>query len=181
MSRNATHTFDGLVVGYGTHSEDNEVASVYQGSDGVVTVIQEIVTAATSVTYPNASGQQHVIPRGSVFLGGEVTCLVPVTGAGADFDIGTWSRGLATEVVDDANGLVDALLLAEFANIGDTSILDGVLIADSADSGVAVAGATSNSDVVITYEFETAMTGGRLRVVVRYRPPTGSSGRTLAV
>jgi len=107
--------------------------------------------------------------------------VVALTGAGGDFNLGTWSRGLATEIVDDANGLVDALLLAEFANIGDTSLLDGALIADAADSNLAVAGATSNSDVIITGEFDTAFTAGKLRVSVTYRPPTGSMGRALAV
>ncbi len=179
MTRNATHTFDGLVVGYGTHSVSNEVAGVTQGANGLVTVSQEIevaslLTTATAISYPNAMGQSHVIPRGSVFTRGYVVCLVALVGGTGDFNIGTWSRGLATEVVDVANGLVDALLVAELANVGDVSVLDGALIADGADSGLAVAGAVSNSDVIITYEFDTVFTAGLIRTVIEYMPPTGS-------
>jgi hypothetical protein len=184
MSRGNTWTnSDGLVVGFGTHSEDNEVASVYRGSDGIVTVVQEIDMALlpafgseSRTAYPNASGQEHVIPRGSVFLGGEITVLVACTGASADADFGTWGA-----VVDDSNGLKDSVLVATVANVGDTLILDGDLIADSDDSGLAVAGAVSNSDVVITGSYTTAYTAGRVRLTVRYRPPTGSAGRALAV
>lgn len=185
MSRQQTQTYDGLVVGYGRHTVDNEVAGVTQGANGEVTVVVEIepvnlLTTATGVSYPS-SPQSHVIPRGSIFLRAEVECVVALTGASGDMDIGTWSRGLATEVFDDPNGLVDALLLAEFAAPGDTSILDGDLIANAADSNLAVAGTTSKSDVVITAEFDTAFTAGKLRLTVTYRPPTGSMGRTLAV
>ncbi len=186
MSRGNTWTNqDGLVVGFETHSVDNQVAAVTQGANGEVTVVLEIepenlLTTATGISYPSAP-QSYVIPRGSIFLRGEVECVVALVGAGGDMDIGTWSRGLATEVFDDPNGLVDALLVAEFANVGDVSILDGALIADAADSDLACAGAVSNSDVIITAEFDTAFTAGKLRVTVTYQPPTGSMGRALAV
>ena len=152
MSRANTWTnSDGLVVGFGTHSEDNEVAAVYQGSNGIVTVTQEIDMASlvafgseSRTAYPNASGQEHVIPRGSVILGGEILVLVACTGTSADADFGTW-----VAVVDDSN--------------------------------LAVAGAISNSDVVITASYTTAYTAGRVRLTVNYRPPTGSAGDSLAV
>lgn len=179
MPRNATETFDGLVVGYGTHTVDNEVAAAFSGSNGLVTMTQEIevaslLTVATATSYPNASLQAHIIPRGSIITGGYVQCLVALVGGTGDFNIGTWSRGLAAEVVDVANGLVDALLVAEFANVGDVSVLDGAMIADAADSNLAVAGAVSDSDVIVTYEFDTVFTAGLIRVVVTYMPPTGS-------
>ena len=183
MSRANTHTFDGLVVGYGTHTADNEVASVYQGAGGIVTVVQEIDMASlpafaseSRTAYPNASGQEHVIPRGSVILGGEILVLEACTGSSSDADFGTWGA-----VVDDSNGLKDAVLVATVANVGDTLILDGDLVADADDSGLAVAGAVSNSDVVITGSYTTAYTGGKIRLTVRYAPPTGSAGDSLAV
>jgi hypothetical protein len=184
MSRGNTWTnSDGLVVGFGTHSEDNEVAAVYQGSNGVVTVVQEIDMASlpafgseSRTAYPNASGQEHVIPRGSIFLGGTIEVLVACTGTSADADFGTWGA-----VVDDSNGLKDSVLVATVAEVGDVLILDGDLIADADDSNLAVAGATSNSDVVITGSYTTAYTAGRVKLTVQYRPPTGSSGRTIAV
>jgi len=186
MSRDSLWTNkDGLGVGFGTHSEDNQIAGCYQGENGEVTTVLEIdlaslLTTATGVSYPGGP-QSHVIPRGSIILRGEVQTLVQPVGAGGDFNIGTWSRGLTTEVVDIANGLVDALLVAELQTVGSVSILDGAMIADSADSDLAVAGAVSNSDVIITAEFDTVFTAGRLRVTVTYRPPTGSMGRALAV
>lgn len=188
MSRGNTHTFDGLVKGYGTHSVDNEIASVFQGSNGVVTVTQEIdvlsLVALASVdedSYPNASKQGHVIPRGSVFLTGFVEVLVVCTGSSSDMDIGTWSNGLGTEVTDDPNGLKDAIEVATVAELGDVISLDGDLMTlHQDDADLAVAGAVSNSDVVIVYGFQTAYTAGRLKVVVNYMPPTGSSGRTIA-
>lgn len=185
MSRNSLWTNkDGLGVGFGTHSEDNEVPAVTQGHNGEVTVVTEIdlknlLTTATGSSYPG-SPQSHVIPRGSIFLRGNVQTLVAPVGAGGDFDLGTWSRGKTTEEFDDPNGLVDALLIAEIANVGDVALLDGVLIADEADPDLAVAGAVSDSDVIITGEFDTVFTAGRIRVTVSYRPPTGSMGRALA-
>lgn len=184
MSRANTWTnSDGLVVGFGTHSEDNEVAAVYQGSNGIVTVVQEIDMASlpafaseSRTAYPNASGQEHVIPRGSVFLGGEILVLVACTGAGGDADFGTWGA-----VVDDSNGLKDSVLVATVAEAGDVLILDGDLIADADDSNLAVAGAVSDSDVVITGSYTTAYTAGRVRLTVNYRPPTGSAGDSFAV
>ena len=190
MSRNAIWTNpDGLKVGFGTQSEDNEVASVYQGSNGEVTVVQEIDLASlpafaseSSLVYPNNGvGAEHVIPRGSIIKGGFVEVLVGAVGASGDFDIGTWSRGLATEVVDDSNGLKDSILVATIANVGDVILLDGDLVADADDSALAVAGAISNSDVVITASYTTVYTAGRIKLVVTYIPPTGSAGDALAV
>ena len=190
MSRRATWTNpDGLVVGFGTHTQDNEVAAVYQGSNGVVTLVQEVdlvsfATTATSITYPNASGQEHVIPRGSVIQPQSfMQTLVVATGASADADIGGYSRGLTTEVVDNFDGFQDQILLAELAIVGDVYSFDGDYINDphagDAGSGVAV-GSISDSDIVVVYSFASAYTGGRIRTVINYVPPTGSAGDTLA-
>lgn len=192
MSRRTTWTNDdGLVVGFGTHSADNEVASVFQGANGVVTLVQEIDVASivafaseSSIAYPNASGQEHVIPRGSVIQPSFLQTLIVATGSTADMDIGGWSRGLDTEVVDNFDGFQDQLLVAELALVGDTYAMDGDYINDphagDAGSGVAI-GSISDSDVVVTYSYATVYTAGRIRVVINYVPPTGSAGDTLAV
>ena len=187
MSRGNTWTNkDGVVVGFGTHSEDNDVTAVYSGKNGEVTFVEEfllvpLVDTAADISNP----QSHVIPRGSIILRAEVQAIVgATTGTTSGLDIGTWSRGLATEVVDDMDGLVLAASSTDLtlANIGDVNIGDGALIADAADSGPAVAGATSDSDVVITASLGTAVfTAGKIRLTVTYRPPTGSMGRVLAV
>ena len=183
MARANTHTFDGLVVGYGTRTESNEVASVTQGANGVSTITVEmdvvnlVAFASESATaYPNASGQQAKIPEGSIILGGQIQVLVACTGASADADIGLWGA-----VVDDSNGLKDSILVATVAEAGDVLILDGDLVADADDSNLAVAGAVAASDVFITASYTTAYTAGRIRVTVDYRAPTGSSGRTFTV
>jgi hypothetical protein len=184
MSRANTWTnSDGLVVGFGLRTADNDIAGVYKGDNGIVTVVQEIEMALlpafgseSRTAYPNASGQEHIIPRGSVFLGGEILVLEACTGTSSDADFGTWGA-----VVDDSNGLKDSVLVATVAEAGDVLILDGDLIADADDSNLAVAGATSNSDVVITGSYTTAYTGGKIRLTVNYRPPTGSAGDTFAV
>ena len=184
MARANTHTFDGLVVGYGTRTESNEVASVTNGANGVRTIVVELDMASlpafaseSATAYPNASGQQAMIPEGSIILGGQIQVLVACTGTSADADIGLWGLG----GVDDSNGLKDAILVATVAEAGDVLILDGDLVADAADSHLAVAGAVAASDVFVTASYTTAYTAGRIRVSVDYRPPTGSSGRTFTV
>ena len=190
MARNATWANpDGLSVGFGTHTVDNEIASVYQGSNGKVTVVLELTMASiplasTGITYPNAGpASPHIIPRGSLFNDGFIQCLVVTTGASADVDLGAWSRGLATEVVDDANGFKDSVLLATLANVGDRLGFDGAYMPlDADDLGVTGnAGATSNSDVIFVPDATTVYTAGVCRVVFDYTPPTGSAGDSLAV
>lgn len=184
MSRGATQTFDGLVVGYGRHTVDNDVGAVYQGANGEVTFTSEIALVGLADTSSDTSTpQDHVIPRGSIFLRAEIQAMVAATtGSTSLLDIGTWSRGLATEVVDDEDGILDNIDSALLTPVGSVLLGAGDLIADAADSNLAVAGAISNSDVVIVASFNTAVfTAGSVRVTITYRPPTGSMGRVLAV
>lgn len=183
MSRAVIETFDGLSVGFGRHVVDNDVAAVTQGANGIVTVTQELILSSLVDTpSDNAPAQAHVIPRGSIFVGGYVQSIVGASASTSLLSIGTWSRGLATEIDDDFDGLVDAVDDALLANVGDVLVMDGALIADSADSNLAVAGAVSNSDVVIVSSFDTNVhTAGVVRIVTRYLPPTGTAGRALAV
>jgi hypothetical protein len=184
MARNATATFDGLVVGYGTRTVSNEVGSVFSGANGESVYTVEIDLASlpahgdqVAASYPNASGQQAMIPQGSVILRATATTLVLAAGSSADIDIGTWGPS----VVDDQNGLEDALLVATTIEVGNVQVLSGAMIADAADSGPAVAGNISNSDVFVVASYATAYTAGRLRIDVTFRAPSGSSGRTIAV
>ena len=184
MARNNTHTFDGLIVGYGTRTESNEVAGISEGANGVKTMTLEIDMASipafaseSATAYPNAMGQQATIPRGSIILGGHIQVLVACTGASADADFGLWGSA----AVDDSNGLKDSVLVATVANVGDILLLDGDLVADADDSGAVSAGTTCNTDVFVTASYTTIYTAGRVRVSVDFRPPTGSTGRTIAV
>lgn len=183
MPRNAVwDNPDGLVVGFGTHSSDNAVGAV-TGEGELVTYRQEIVLldipdVAVALT---AGPQAAVIPRGSYFLEAHIQTVVAVTGASSTLDIGTFSRGLATEIVDDANGIVDAVTIAEMTSVGEIHVCDGAFLPVA--SGVTgFAGAISNSDVVIVPSWDTAaFTAGVVILTVTYRKPSGSAGRTLAV
>lgn len=185
MARGATWTnSDGLVVGFGTHTEDNNVQGVYKGANGEVTVVQEIILADLPDTFAatNVNPQDVRIPRGSVIKSAFLQTVVAPTGTGT-LDIGTWGVGLATEVVDDADGIVADATTAEMGVAGEGILLDGPMIADAATaaSTIATVGATSNSDVVIAASYETAaFTAGKVKLHLTYIPPTGSAGRTIA-
>lgn len=184
MARNTTHTFDGLVVGYGTHTADNDVWSVYQSANGIVTIQREYVLLDLPDTFAasDVSPQDVIIPRGSVIKSAFIHTLVTPDSAGDNLtiDVGTWGVGLTTEVVDDADGIVADATQAEIGSVGQASQLDGVLIVDGVAASAGV-GATSDSDVVITMSYETAAaTVGTVRLIVEYMPPSGSFGRTIA-
>jgi hypothetical protein len=187
MSRGSTWTnSDGLVVGFGTHSEDNNVAGVYTGANGEVTIVQEITLADLPDTFAatNVDPQAVRIPRGSVIKSAFLQTIVAASTSGSPtLDIGTWGVGLATEVVDDADGIVADATPAELGAIGEGILLDGPMIADAATaaSTVATVGATSDSDCVIAASYETAaFLSGKVKLHLTYIPPSGSSGRTLA-
>lgn len=189
MSREATWTnSDGLVVGFGTHSADNNVAAVYQGANNEVTVVQEITLANLPDTFAatNVNPQDVRIPRGSVIKSAFLQTVVAPTSSmsNATLDIGLWGVGLTTEVTDGADIIVADATIAEMGAIGEGIQLDGTVIADAATaaSTVATAGATSNSDVVISPSYETeAFTAGVVKLHLTYIPPSGGAGgRTLA-
>lgn len=187
MARDATWTnSDGLVVGFGTHSVDNNVPGVFPSANGEVTIVQEITLADLPDTYAatDVSPQSPRIPRGSIIKSAYLHTIVAASTSGSPtLDIGTWGVGLTTEVVDDADGIVADATPAELGAIGEGIQLDGPMIADAATaaSTVATAGATSDSDVVIAASYETAaFTAGKVVLHLTYIPPSGSAGRTVA-
>ena len=177
MSRDATWSnSDGLVVGFGTHSDDDDVPAVVSGGGGmryVQTVIYGVnipdtASATNGIAYPQA----HVIPRGSIIHRATLQVVIAFTGSSSLLDIGLWSRGNTTEVVDDADGLWDGGTIAEMTTVGETNVLDGALLplADGVTTGVV--GLVSNSDVILTAEWETAaFTAGKALLTVEYQPP----------
>ena len=186
MSRGSTWTnSDGLVVGFGTHSEDNNVAAVTKSANGRVALKMEITLSGLSDAFAatNVDPQAVRIPRGSVITDAYLVTKVAAVGTGT-LDIGTWGVGLTTEVVDDANGIVDAVATSEMNAVGEVHICDGALVSASgntAAAGIVTVGATSNSDVVIAPSYDTAaFTAGVVLLHLEYIPPSGSAGRTLA-
>ena len=69
MSRDATWTnSDGLVVGFGTHSVDNDVTAVRGGTCKTLEVEYDLVNMADTFAATNVKPQDVIIPRGSVFV-----------------------------------------------------------------------------------------------------------------
>lgn len=182
MPRNQTWSNqDGLVVGFGTHTEDNNVSGVDAQSGGRVVLRQTITGVDLSDTYAatDFNPQDVIIPRGSRIIRASFQVLTAFTSGGAaTLDIGTFTKGLATDVVDDADGLVADMSIAELTSIGEVHILDGALIGASGQTAV---GATGLGDVVIAPSYETAVyTAGTGILTVEYQVPSDSAGRTIA-
>lgn len=185
MARGSTWTnSDGLIVGFGTHSEDNGVATVHVGANGVVTLSKEITLSglADTPTIANSTTPQDVtIPRGSVIKSALLQVITaPVSGGGGTLDIGTIGTN-GTE--DDFDGIVADATVAEMGLAGEGILLDGVTIADAATaaSTVASVGAVADADCYVVASYETAVfTAGVVKLVVEYIPPSGSAGRTIA-
>jgi hypothetical protein len=181
MSRANTWTnSDGLVVGFGTHTVDNNVASVTGNPDGSKTLKMVITLADLDDTFSATSKapQDARIRRGSIIKSAHIQTLVAATSGGAaTLDIGTWALA-ATEVVDDADGLVADVTIAEMTTIGEVHVLDGALINAS---GVTAVGAVGDADCVIAPSYETAVfTAGSVELVVTYFEP-GYTDPLLAV
>lgn len=177
MSRGNTWTnSDGLVVGFGTHSEDNDVPGVATTSGVYKQMVLEIVgvdviETVTDATIPPQAAQ---IKRGSWINKATILVTEAFTGTGT-IDIGTWGRGtLATPAVDVDDG-IDANIDIDGAGvmgaIGDTVECDGALV-----SGAVAVGETSNSDCVISVHWTTAVpTAGRAQLVIDYMEPVYTS------
>ena len=172
MSRQATWTnSDGLIVGFGRHTEDNDVAAVDAGRGRVKTMTVMLTGAdittqtATDATIPPQAAQ---IKRGSRIISATLTCITPWTSTGT-LNIGTWGRGtLATPAVDDLDG-IDATIdvSAALAAAGDSVQCDGALV-----NGAVTVGETSNSDCVISWGWATStMTDGEAELVIEYVEP----------
>ena len=185
MPRDNTWTNDdGLVVGYGTHSADNSSPAVT--GEGTRRTMQFVLDAllvpdTASATNGIATPQAAIIPRGSVITRATIRVLEAFTSGGAaTLDLGLWTRGLTTDVVDDANGIVAAVTIAELTTIGEIHLCDGALL-PLATSASTLVGATGLGDCVVTAEWATgAYTAGKALVQIEYEVPFGEAGRSFA-
>jgi hypothetical protein len=185
MSRGSTWTnSDGLVVGFGTHTEDNSSPAV--SGTGTSRQLQFVLDATVvpdtaSATNGIATPQAAIIPRGSVITRATITVLEAFTSGGAaTLDLGLWTRGLATDVVDDADGIVSAVTIAELTTVGEIHLCDGALL-PLATSASTLVGATGLGDCVVTAEWATAAyTAGKGIVRIEYEVPFGEAGRSFA-
>jgi hypothetical protein len=177
MGRESTWTnSDGLVVGFGTHNEDNNVAAVRGGTEKCIEVEIDLADLSDTFSATDRKPQEVIIPRGSVIKSAYIQTLVAATSGGsATLDIGTWGT---SDAADDPDGLVEDVTIAEMTSIGEVHVCDGALISASGQTAV---GATSTSDVVLAPSYETAaFTAGRIRLTVEVIVPAGSTGGSVA-
>jgi len=185
MPRSATWTnSDGLIVGFGTHTEDNGVAGITGGSGTMRTYTIELPDATLledtdAITVASLPPQSVVIPRGSQIK--EATFSVTTvftTSASATLDIGTYKAGGdgSTSGDDDADGIDADIAVTALDAIGDIVICDGALV-----GGVVSCGATANADVVVVFGYEAGVyTAGAGVLTLEVLVPHGSQGRSLA-
>lgn len=168
MSREATFDFDGLTVGFGTHSADDDVGAVVSsnGRSYYKRLVTGVDVQATFVL-GDVAPQEPLIPRGSIIQRATFQVIVAFTAAGAaTMDIGTFG----TAVVDDIDGIGAALTIAELTSVGETNLLAGALVADG--DGALGVGAISNSDVFISVDVNTGpYTAGSGLLIVEYTQP----------
>jgi hypothetical protein len=184
MSRNSLwENSDGLAVGFGTHTSDNDVPAVIGGSGAVKTAQVELSDATAlevvgSLTVSSFPPQGIVIPRGSRIL--EATFQVKTaftTGASGALNIGTNSgRVDGAYTADDENGIDVAIAVTALDAIGAVVACDGALVA-----GVTSCGATSTTDVNLCFGYTTGVfTAGAGILTVRYIEPSGALGESFA-
>ena len=174
---------DGLAVGFGTHSSDNDVPAVIGGTGAVKTAQVELkdataLEAVGSLTVASFPPQGITIPRGSRIL--EATFQVKTaftTSASGALNIGTnTGRVDGAYTADDENGIDAAIAVTALDAVGAVVACDGALVA-----GVTSAGAAATSDVQLCFGYTTGVfTAGAGVLTVRYIEPSGSLGDTFA-
>ncbi len=177
MSRSSTWSnSDGLAVGFGTHTKDNDVSAVTSERGSVKTVVMEINGTSVPSTWAAANVQPQgvLIPRGSIIVDATFQVVTAFTSGGAaTLNIGTYG-GAAFTTADDIDGIDAAVAVAAIDAIGETVQCDGALV----NTTVAV-GATADTDVVLGYNYGTAAyTAGKGILTVMYIEPSG--GNTIA-
>lgn len=170
---------DGLKVGFGTRTDDDQSPGIHAGNfaERVVTAQIDLADLPDTFAAANRSGFEAVIPRGSIITAAYVNVVsVATSGGAATLDIGLWGTN---DSVDDADGIVADITVAEMDTAGEVHICDGALVAapgNTAAAGVATVGATANSDVIVAASYETAaFTGGTIILTVKYLAPAPSA------
>lgn len=171
MSRQSSWTNpDGLVVGYGPHSSDNDVPAVTSNETAVkvmtVMITGKALEASASLTAASLHPNAAVIKRGSIIQRAKFETVVPFAGASSTLNIGTYKAGVIG-TVDVAAGIDATVAIAAMDAIGEIVVCDGTLV-----NGVIPCGATSDSDVEIVAGYGTApFTAGVGILTVEYIEP----------
>ena len=156
MSRGSTWAnSDGLIVGFGIHTADNERPGEVNRNE----LEREVIVDFTYDNLPSATdldGGKHLLPAGSFLVSASLIADGVFTDE-TDLDIG-FEQLDGTDI--DADGIdvtLDAAALAAGA----------VIACDGADVGTVVS-ATLDAYIVAT---SAAATAGSARLIVRYLPP----------
>ena len=177
---------DGLNVGFGIHSSDNEhFAEVNRLGNRVVVqgylVLVNLVDTWADTNYPSVV-QSYSSPEGSIITRGTIQAVVAATsGTTSDMDIGTWSKGLATEVVDVTDGIQNGITDGEMTPIGEYHRLDGTMIIAPGSSSAISVGATANTACEFIASYNTVFTAGTVLVTLENQIPFGAAGATFDV
>lgn len=184
MSReNLWENSDGLAVGFGVHTVDNDVPAVVGGSGAVKTAVAYLkdataLEAVGSLTVASFPPQGIIIPRGSRILEAsfQVTTAFTTSASGA-LNIGTnTGRVDGAYTADDENGIDAAIAVTALDAIGAVVACDGALV-----GGVTSCGAAATSDVQLCFGYTTGVfTAGAGVLTVRYIEPQLGQGETFA-
>lgn len=169
---------DGLVVGFGTHTEDNRVPGVTAEKGTPYKVAKAFLVATTledvgSVTAASFYPQSIRLKRGSRITRAHFQVHeVFVSAGGGTLTIGTY-RAQTPGTVDDQDGIDATIAVAAINAIGEIVVCDGALV-----NGTVPVGATSDSDVEIVFTRATAaFTAGTGTLTVEYvEPNDGADG-----
>lgn len=169
---------DGLVVGFGTRTEDKFKAAQYNTTGGLNELVIKLsdltslgtdATAGTGIYAPSYVVQAAKIPANATVQEVRVTTDTAATSGGAaDLLIGTYTVNATTKAVSavDADGLLAAAdsALADFSAAGETIVIGKA--ANAAQVGKVTVGA---SPVIVLATYATAAyTAGALSVHILY-------------
>ena len=174
---------DGLAVGFGTHTADNDVSSVVGGEGAVKTAVMTLTDATaleamTALTVASFPPQGITIPRGSYILDANFQVTTGfTTSASATLAIGTNTGRVDGAYTADVEAGIDATVaIAATDAIGAVVACDGTLV-----GGVISCGATSTTDVQLCFSYNVGVyTAGAGVLTVRYIEPQGPQGDTFA-
>lgn len=176
MPRQATWSnSDGLIVGFGTHTVDNQVPAITSNIGAVKTasfviqgtLLEDIGALTAASLYP----QGFVIPRGSKIQRATLTPSEAFTSGGAaTLTIGTvkWD---AVGTVDDLDGIDATIAITAIDAIGESVLCDGALVNGTVVTSIC--GNVSNTDVRIVAGFGTAaFTAGKALLTIEFIVPS---------
>ncbi len=167
---------DGLVVGFGTHTEDNRVPAVTaERGSGLKTLKVFIVGTALedvgSVTAASFYPQSARLKRGARIRSAHFQVHeVFTSGGAATLTIGTY-KAQTPGTVDDQDGIDATVAIAAINGIGEIVVCDGALV-----NGTIPVGATSDSDVeIVATRATAAFTAGTGTLTIEYEEPTNGA------